>query len=329
MRKNSSIGGLDLSNCIQSQEQSWLFIEACPLCHSSEGCCLGRLQLQAYRFGDEIIPLPANGIKLVRCQSCGLLYKDVLPSPGFLEQAFMRQAGTIWPNNYDFADEVRLLHRLTAGRPFDVLDIGPSNGGLLKSLALNKLNGRRSALDIIKHPGLTRWVRGAFIRGLVDEKDLAWSEEPYDIVTMFDIAEHLYRPHQAFANLRHFTKLEGFIVIETGDVESSWVKRYGACHWWYVNLFEHHVFWSKQSFEYAALQHGFRIFNFQNNAHKESRTLPLTHKLVNTAKLGLYQLAPIGYKKLAQVVGKHGIQPRDLFATDHIRIILQSEREEE
>jgi hypothetical protein len=95
-------------------------VQACPLCGSNEESCSERLQLQAYWLGDELIPLPPQGITFIRCQTCNLLYKDVLPSPAFLAEVFARQGGKIWTDDYNFEDEARLVHQLTEGEPFVV-----------------------------------------------------------------------------------------------------------------------------------------------------------------------------------------------------------------
>jgi hypothetical protein len=145
---------------------------------------------------------------------------------------------------------------------------------------------------------------------------------------MLDVAEHLYKPDQAFANLRQFIKPGGFIVVETGDVESSWVKRFGVGHWAYACLFEHHIFWSKQCFEYIAAQHGFRVLDVQRKRHKRASITPLRRKLVEAGKAGLYQLTPSGYRKLVRAVGRTGTQPRSSFTRDHFRVVLQREFEE-
>jgi len=44
-----------------------------------------------------------------------------------------------------------------------------------------------------------RKVSGEYISGFVDSEDLLLSGEPYDVVTMFDVLEHLYSPELALS----------------------------------------------------------------------------------------------------------------------------------
>src|SRR5215216_1910198 len=196
---------------------------------------------------------------------------------------------------------------------------------MTKALALKGMSGRRSALDVVMHPGVDQWICREFIHGLADSGDLSWSGKPYDIVTMFDIAEHLYDPNQTFSNLKRLVKLDGFVVVETGNLDSFWPRKFGSNRWWYTCLFEHHIFWSRASIQNMASKHGFQVSYFQNKRHKSKPVLPLPHYLPLTAVAMLYRLMPAKYSKVAKVVGdktgiqrlKAGVQPWSPFTQDH------------
>lgn len=208
------------------EKDSWISVEVCPACGNIANLSLGMLSVKRYSHGDETVEVPGGGIQVLRCKNCALVFKDRLPSPQFLADIFTRQAGNVWTDGYSFRSE-KIFESLIGGNTVDVLDIGTSNGGLLREL---EGEGRRSALDVVAHPGLEDHLRGEFIRGLSDSEELTWSGQPYDIVTMFDVAEHLYRPDLAFANLQRLVKPKGFVVIETGNVDSVWLPRYGVRH---------------------------------------------------------------------------------------------------
>lgn len=293
----------------------------CPACGSENSSWVGQLAVEKYQFGDEQIPLPADGVKLIRCYDCGLIFKDTLPSTSFLSAVFSRQAGKVWAGDYDFSDEAAAIRNLFGNKKFDLLDVGPSNGGLLK--ALGNTDGSRSALDIVEHPGLAKWIRGEFIHALVESKELSWSKKPYDVIGMFDILEHLYEPAQAFSNLRLLVKPGGFLVVETGDVQSYWPRKFGAHRWWYACLFEHHIFWSRESLERLAGKYGFQIIDFQVKRHKERGKVPLERDLVTVGKTLAYRLNPDLHVKLARTLGKSGMQPWSPFTRDHFRAVLR------
>lgn len=299
----------------------WINVNRCPACGSEDRSNLGRLAVEEYRFGDEIIPLPPEGIELSRCGNCGLVFKDKIPSTGFLSEVFDRQAGKVWTGDYDYSDEARMIRELAGREKFDLLDVGPSSGGLLKALADSE--GARSALDVVEHPGLEKQLRGEFIQDLIESEELNWSKEPYEVVGMFDILEHLYNPGQAFANLRDIVRPGGFVVAETGDVKSYWPEKFGAHRWWYACLFEHHVFWSRESLERIAEEYGFQISDFQNKRHKERGQVPLKRDVLTTAKTLTYRLDPDRHVKLAKKFGKSGMQPWSPFTRDHFRVVLK------
>lgn len=140
----------------------------------------------------------------------------------------------------DFKAEVQIIENLFPDRVFDLLDIGSSDGGFLKACA--QTNGRRSSLQWDQISRAHQALRGEFIKGLIDNSNLDWSGQQYDVVTMFDVLEHLYEPQSTFKNLAMLVKGGGYVVIETGNIESYIPKRVGANEWWYVHLFEHHIF---------------------------------------------------------------------------------------
>ncbi|MFZ5512574.1 MAG: class I SAM-dependent methyltransferase [Pseudomonadota bacterium] len=300
----------------------WLRLERCPACGSPAVRARHRLPNRIYAFGDETIRLPQSGIAVHDCAQCDLVYKDVVPDPRFLSEVFDRQAGKKWMEPYDFGPDVAELKRVAGGDLADVLDVGAGNGALLGSCTAGGIRGRRSALDVVPHPGLEQHLAGEFIQGFLDAP-LTWSGRPYQAVTLFDVLEHLYFPHVAFANLRQLTDRRGLVLIETGNVESGWPRRYGAGEWWYVGLFEHHVFWSRRSLEHMARRHGFRILRLEERRHKSRVTGDTLRAAKDLLKVGLYRASRGAYASLAARLGKLGAQPWSPFARDHLRVFLE------
>jgi hypothetical protein len=307
-----------LAHCVD-----WLAVDNCPACGSPPQQT-ERLPESGYVFGDERIDFPSGGVSVAQCSTCGLAYKTVLPTPSSLAQVFERQVGKKWMERYDFRDEVVELHRLADGKP-DLLDIGSGNGALLEAWAHQQSSGRRSALDVVLHPGGASHINGEFIRGLIDSESLQWSGAPYHLVTLFDVVEHLYAPQIAFRNLRDLVRDNGLVVIESGNVASDWPQRYGIHHWWYVRLFEHHVFWSRQAIERIAARFGFRLLLWRDLRHKARTALPLQQKLNDTAQVALYRMTPRLYPRIAPLIGKYWTQPWSPFTSDHFRVVLRKQ----
>jgi SAM-dependent methyltransferase len=299
----------------------WKAIACCPSCHS--GLCTAHAELpdQNYVFGSEKIAYPQRGVTVAHCGDCGLFYKSPLPAPAFLTEVFKRQGPAKWPDTHDFQAEVILLRRLMGGARFDLLDVGSAMGGLLAVCEHQGVIGRRSALDVVPYPGVDRHLSGEFIEGFLDNA-LAWSGEPYDVVTVFDVLEHLYDPVAAFENLRTLLRPNGLVFIETGNATSFWPRCVGIGQWWYVRLIEHHLFWSRAPLERIATAHGFRLVYWRTVRHKSRRQWLPPRALTDSLKSALYLAGRRHYSTIARFLGRQGVQPWFPFSADHFQACL-------
>jgi len=307
-----------------SEQGQWQAVARCPLCGETVCKTVGYLPGKSYSFGRELIPFPDDGIGIAECSGCSLLFKLTIPAPDFLAEMITRQIDYIWPHSCDFSVEKTLIADETGHGAFDMLDIGASNGDFLASFSLSE--GRRSALDVVKHPNLEACLRGEFIHGFIDDSDISWSGDPYDVVVLFDVLEHLYNPVTAFSNLVQMVKPGGAIVIETGDAGSTWASRYGVSNWYYAGVFEHHIFWTEKALRFAATKHGLKVNKLIYKRHKYVRefSMPMTLKLA--IKMLFYRLSPALYYRLGRS-GKAGfnVQPASPFVRDHMFVVLNRE----
>jgi SAM-dependent methyltransferase len=308
---------------MDSIRPQWIAVSRCPACDASARRACGAIPERYYVFGGENVPTPWGGIQLNECANCGLAYKTPVPHPAFLAGIFERQMGTKWLAPHDYAAEVADLRRLSARGAFDLIDVGAAGGDLLAACAATGVAGLRSALDMVRYPGLERSLNGEFIEGFLDDPTLSWSGRRYDVVTAFDVFEHLHRPREAFANLRALLKPGGLALIETGDSESAWPGRFGIRRWWYARLIEHHIFWSERSLRHCSVEHGFEILEWRTVRHKSRRHLRPGEIARDLLKAALYRIAPDSYAGLAALLGKEGNQPCSPFARDHFRACLR------
>jgi hypothetical protein len=304
-------------------EVQWAMVAHCPACGSNDGASFGTLPDRYYVFGGEQVALPESGIAVVGCGACGLIYKSTVPTPTFLAGVFQRQTGAKWVGTHDFSAEALTLQRLTGTTVFDLLDVGATDGALLKACAESGVQGRRSALDVMRYPGIEAHLAGEFIEGFLDTPSLAWRHDPYEVVTLFDVLEHLYQPRLAFENLRSLVRRGGLVFIETGNTENFWPRHFGINQWWYVRLIEHHIFWSRHSLEKIAAVFGFEIVFWEEGRHKSRRNGFRRGIASELLKAGLYCFAASYYAAIAQLVGRQGNQPWYPFARDHFQVCLR------
>jgi hypothetical protein len=307
--------------------QAWRIVERCPSCGSDRARARGALPDRSYVFAGERIPLPDCGITVAGCDDCKLYYKSVVPRPAYLASIFRRHFDTSadgkWLEHHDYSREISLLRDLSDTRHFDLIDIGAAGGGLLGQYAGGGAPARRSALDVVRHPGLDEHLHGEFITGFLDEPLQAWSGVPYDVATLFDVFEHLYDPGTAFANLRALVRQDGLVFIETGDSASYWPRRFGIEQWWYARLLEHHIFWCREALIDAAARHGFDVVFCREVRHKSRREMSAANAGVDLLKVGLYRVARRAYPRLAACFGKEGNQPWHPFVKDHLQACLR------
>jgi|GEM_PF-5180833 len=299
----------------------WKQIEVCPVCGCNDVIYKKKLPYKRYNFCDEIIDFPEEGINISKCSQCSLVYKNTIPLKNFLSKIFVKHEKK-WNSNYNYLPEVKLINNLAQKDNFDILDIGASNGGLFNNV---HTKGRCSALDIVNYSGIEKKITGEFIKGFIEDTDLNWSGNRYDIVTIFDVFEHLYDPNQAVKNLSKLTKEKGIVIIETGNIESYYPNKYGTESWWYTSLFEHHIFWSLDSLKFLAHRHKFDLVKCLYKRHK-NHTYPLNEikknskNMIQSSKVILHELL---YIPIARIKKRNTILPRNLLAKDHLQIILQ------
>jgi 2-polyprenyl-3-methyl-5-hydroxy-6-metoxy-1,4-benzoquinol methylase len=304
-------------------EAQWTVVECCPACGEVAGTVCGTLPDRYYVFGTERIALPSAGITVISCGSCGLVYKSRVPTPTFLAGVFERQTGAKWVGTHDFSVEAALLQKLAGKNEFDLLDVGATDGALLQACFDSGVTGRRSALDVLRYPGIEAHLAGEFIEGFVDAPSLTWSHQPYDIVTLFDVLEHLYQPRVAFENLRSLVTQGGLVFIETGNTQNFWPRYFGINQWWYIRLIEHHIFWSRRSLENIAAAHGFEIVFWEEGRHKNRRKVFRRQLVIELLKTGLYFVMANYYGAIAHMIGRQGSQPWCPLAKDHFRVCLK------
>lgn len=257
-------------------------VTECPLCGERRGK-RKQTNLRQYAFGSAIILGPQSGISLIECALCGLWYKDAVPTKESLCSVFDRYAKDVWTTKqFPYTLERRLLAPQLRGAGA-LLDIGSSDGGFLR--AIRDIAATTSALDVYTDERCTPAVNGEYIQSFI-EADAIRSRFSYDVITCFDVFEHLYNPRQALQNCRNLLADGGIIFGETGDTDAIETPE----AWWYVRLVEHHIFWNTKSLSYAASEFDLSLASVKRSAHKGRRYMPLPKRL---AALALHLMSPL------------------------------------
>ena len=219
--------------------------------------------------------LTKAGIGIFECPSCGLAFwvPDMQFRPeSVYDAAYFQDAGA--RHGYDDyaaleaalrASATRRLVQLGRPRPgARLLDVGAAYGFAVDEAqragwraAGVEVSAAAAAAAAGRHaPG-----RVALTRGF----DLPFVSGIFDMVTMWDVIEHLPQPHASIAEVARVLCAGGRLVLTTGDVGSV-VARLCGSRWHLYTLPEHLFFYTRKSLRLLLEAHGFRVLRLRANA---------------------------------------------------------------
>jgi SAM-dependent methyltransferase len=213
-----------------------------------------------------------DGLEILRCPSCGLLFRAALPSPEELPGLYDRsyfQAEDQSHGGEGYADYVGEadLHRLNAERrlsllegftaPGDLLDVGCAAGFFLDE-------GRRrgwQGTGVELSAEMAEWASGTLglapvIRGSFTGHP--WDEGTFDCVTMWDYIEHTIDPLSELNLARTLLRPGGLLALSTGDA-GSLVARLTGRRWHLLTPRHHNYFFTRSSLLRVLERAGFSV----------------------------------------------------------------------
>lgn len=214
----------------------------CPLCGSKELHFIGDI---AYRVP---IMFSTNSIQLERtpelyeCQDCKSWFtQNIICEDAAFEMYRQGESCAKWPRSAGFADEKhkniirRLDQYFCEGKR--VLDIGCNTGTLLdfahaKGCYTTGVEPSLASRDILLS-------KGHYVFSSIESVT-----EKYDVITAFDLVEHLYDLPGFFKLAANLLVDNGTIILLTGDIHSL-SARLSKERWWYLKAPEHIIFPSR------------------------------------------------------------------------------------
>ena len=225
----------------------------CPVC---DGAAEPRIDLGDFR--------------LLRCGDCGCWASDAAArgaSTSFTPEAYFENA------NLDRDKWQVLLRRLDAQRGGirAVLDVGCGTGAFLRHLRDALPDARREGIEL--DPGRARTASAADPAARIHTADaltgLAQAQGPFDLVTLWDVFEHVEAPTKLLAGLAARLSPGGRIYVQTIHEQSllptlgraSYRASFGRLRHPARRTHEAHhlVFFTRRGLERAARESGLRI----------------------------------------------------------------------
>jgi len=209
--------------------------------------------------------LVKNDLPIQRCGACDNRFLAPADVPADLESLysvdyFAGGIATGYPTyqqdapmlERNFAERVRRISRWRA--PGRILDVGAAYGYFVK--AAREAGWDASGVELV--PEVAREAAQLAQAEIVAGDFLAVPLEPgFDVITMFDVIEHVREPLAWLVRARELLAPGGLLVIETGDVASAWARLLGR-HWYFLDPPQHLWYFTGDGLEALLARAGFR-----------------------------------------------------------------------
>lgn len=239
--------------------------------------------------------------RVVKCAACGHVYIDPVPEEAFLNAFYTRYIDREFDSdfykdhfrtdykNFEFGRKMeskcKKIKSVIAGKDdLRLCDVGCGTGIFLH---IAKMNGF-SVQGVDVNRKLATFARENFsvdvFRGTLGEAN--FRQEFFDVVTMWDVLEHVPSPSKLLKEANRILKKGGLVAIETPNVDSLLHKL--AVFFYYVSFKKwakpigiynvHHLhYFSPSTIEKCLFSNGFHITAFDKDSTNLSQCLGPDH----------------------------------------------------
>lgn len=195
---------------------------------------------------------------LVRCLNCSFVWLSDPPQP---EEMYLHYteayhklisaAGENSPGRWRSRVETARAYK-QAG---DILDLGCSSGGFLEFFYNQgwRLYGIEMSADCAKRAE-ERTGAKVFVGDILDA---SFSPQSFDVITCFDVLEHLYHPRQVLEKVKGWLKPDGIFYVQIPNIESAEARVFRS-YWHGLELPRHLFHYSPESLKLLGQACGLR-----------------------------------------------------------------------
>lgn len=219
-----------------------LFMETvpCNLCGSSQAA-------QEYEVSDYYFERPEVIARLVRCQSCGLVYQNPRPTLEEMGQHYLPEYELYSATNegsgsgfkarlmerairYGMDKRASFVTRHKAGGRW--LDVGCAAGTFLHSIQQTPARSSWELYGVEINPAAAdiarTWYGLNVFTGSLEQAD--YPDRYFDAITLWDVLEHLHSPVESLREIRRILKPEGILALRVPNLQ-SWDARVFGRYW--------------------------------------------------------------------------------------------------
>jgi SAM-dependent methyltransferase len=240
----------ELQPAVNATAKSSQPLEACLICGSHE---LKEMLVAPDRFH-----LRKQMYCLVRCERCNGVWLECPPAPAEMGEHYTEDyhnaivmagegsAADRWK------DQVKMIAQQKSGGA--LLDIGCSSGGFLSTVKGSawKLYGIEMEESTAQR---ARATTGAEVF-VGDAVAAPFAPESFDVITSFDVLEHVYSPREFLTKVQEWLKPGGIYYAMSPNID-SWEARVFGTHWFGLELPRHLGHFSPRSLRCLMTELGF------------------------------------------------------------------------
>jgi len=229
--------------------------EACPVCGKTEAC--------EFLRGPDRFHGRKDQYTLVRCPACSLVWLSHPPEPAEMHLHYTAAYDRLISASGQNAPH-RWRERKAAMTPYKqsgaLLDLGCSSGSFLESLKGDdwKLHGIEMSTEYAK---IAEAKTGAqvFVGHILDA---TFPRESFDVITCFDVLEHLYEPSRVMARVGEWLKPGGIFYVLVPNIDSAEARAFGS-YWHGLELPRHLFHYSPAALEFLAQSAGLSVVSLE------------------------------------------------------------------
>lgn len=273
----------------------------CPSCHDDQVISIGEIPLIINEFAGNIFYDKFPERELIKCKNCFLFFSYPRPDKEDLYTLYLYAFPFNW--QYELKDRkdwqliIEWIKKLKKGE-LKILDVGCWDGKFLEKVENCKCYG----IEINSMASKKAEEKGIEIIA----KDIYEIEHltlPYkfDVITAFDVVEHVDNPFKFIYLLIKIINPNGFIVISSGNTDAiSW--RISKSKYYYCALPEHISFINKNWSEFIAKRFNLKIIYFKRFSHT---SFNLKKIIFETMKNMIYLFSPSLFGMLRKIKQKN------------------------
>lgn len=200
---------------------------------------------------------------IVQCNDCPMIYEN----PRFPEEAIISGYSASNDAGHDSQHAMRCksfskaLHSVTSlvpGPGARILDIGTAGGAFLE--AATEYGYEAHGLEPSRYLVESGLKRGLNIQQGTIQRH-SFEPNSFDMITLWDVLEHLAEPRRDLAAVRPLLKKNGVLLINYPDIGTLQAKLAGSRFWWLLSV--HLTHFSRASIEAICKRTGFEVIKFK------------------------------------------------------------------